>query len=114
MGRTPTTSYIRIDSIEKAQLFGELGERFQITPRDDLSLDDFPTLRHVLGFLVNELGSRVADEGLAAAPLAAAVAEETAEAVTAAAPQWPTERSQLGRLELLQLFPLVPSLLISG
>jgi len=104
MGRTPTTLYIRIDSIEKAQLFGELGERFQITPRDDLSLDDFPTLRHVLGFLVNELGSRVADEGLAAAPLAAAVAEETAEAVTAAAPQWPQSFGAL-RVEVLEGTP---------
>jgi len=41
-----------IDSIKKAQLFGEIGEYFAIPPRADLSLDDFPTLRHVLGFLV--------------------------------------------------------------
>jgi acyl carrier protein len=41
-----------IDSIKKAQLFGEIGEYFAIPPRADLSLADFPTLRHVLGFLV--------------------------------------------------------------
>jgi acyl transferase domain-containing protein len=41
-----------IDSIKKAQLFGEIGEYFAIPPRADLALDDFPTLRHVLGFLV--------------------------------------------------------------
>ena len=40
-----------IDSIKKAQLFAELNEHFQITPTDDLSLDDFPTLRHVFNFL---------------------------------------------------------------
>ena len=40
-----------IDSIKKAQLFGELREYFDLVPRDDLSLDDFPTLRHVLEFL---------------------------------------------------------------
>ena len=43
-----------IDSIKKAQLFGEIGEYFAIPPRADLSLDEFPTLRHVLEFLVAE------------------------------------------------------------
>ncbi len=42
-----------IDSIKKAQLFGEIGEYFAIPPRADLALDDFPTLRHVLSFLVD-------------------------------------------------------------
>jgi acyl transferase domain-containing protein/acyl carrier protein len=42
-----------IDSIKKAQLFGEIGEYFSIPPRADLALDDFPTLRHVLSFLVD-------------------------------------------------------------
>ncbi len=45
-----------IDSIKKAQLFGEIGAEFDIAPRTDLSLDDFPTLSHVLEFLTNELG----------------------------------------------------------
>ena len=40
-----------IDSIKKAQLFGELREYFDITPTEDLTLDDFPTLRHVMDFL---------------------------------------------------------------
>jgi acyl transferase domain-containing protein len=42
-----------IDSIKKAQLFGELRERFNLQVKADgrLSLDDFPTLRHVLEFL---------------------------------------------------------------
>jgi len=45
-----------IDSIKKAQLFGELAEQFGIQPPDDaseFSLDDFPTLRHIAGFLQN-------------------------------------------------------------
>ncbi len=41
-----------IDSIKKAQLFGELGEYFDVRPSEDLSLDNFPTLRHVLDYLV--------------------------------------------------------------
>jgi acyl transferase domain-containing protein/acyl carrier protein len=47
-----------IDSIKKAQLFGELRERFdlRIQLSEDFSLDDFPTLRHVLDFL-RQLGT---------------------------------------------------------
>ena len=41
-----------IDSIKKAQLFGELQEYFDVTPTEDLTLDDFPTLRHVVNFLM--------------------------------------------------------------
>jgi len=41
-----------IDSIKKAQLFGELGERFEIKVQDNVSLDDFPTLRHVMNYLI--------------------------------------------------------------
>src|SRR5262249_10264131 len=41
-----------IDSIKKAQLFGELAEYFDVQPDENLTLDDFPTLRHVLSFLV--------------------------------------------------------------
>ncbi len=40
-----------IDSIKKAQMFGELREYFDVTPTDNLTLDDFPTLRHIVNFL---------------------------------------------------------------
>jgi acyl carrier protein len=42
-----------IDSIKKAQLFGELAQNLdvQITIDENLSLDSFPTLRHVLDFM---------------------------------------------------------------
>ena len=45
-----------IDSIKKAQLFGELGEYFDVQPSEDLTLDDFPTLRHVLDYLTDNMG----------------------------------------------------------
>ena len=61
-----------IDSIKKAQLFGELREYFDVTPSEDLSLDDFPTLRHVLKFLQ---GSPVKDDASLKEPAAAVVAE---------------------------------------
>ena len=46
-----------IDSIKKAQLFGELGEYFDVQPAEDLTLDDFPTLRHVLDYLAENVSA---------------------------------------------------------
>jgi acyl carrier protein len=42
-----------IDSIKKAQLFGELAEQFEVNieSAEEMSLDDYPTLRHVMKFL---------------------------------------------------------------
>src|SRR5262249_50190424 len=40
-----------IDSIKKAQLFGELAEFYEVSAPENLRLDDLPTLRHVLKFL---------------------------------------------------------------
>jgi acyl transferase domain-containing protein/acyl carrier protein len=53
-----------IDSIKKAQLFGELREYFDITPSENLTLDDFPTLRHVLYYLLESLDA-TAENGAA-------------------------------------------------
>jgi malonyl CoA-acyl carrier protein transacylase/acyl carrier protein/NAD(P)-dependent dehydrogenase (short-subunit alcohol dehydrogenase family) len=58
-----------IDSIKKAQLFGELREYFDVTPSENLTLDDFPTLRHVLSYLQ---GVPVKDAVSAAVPIASA------------------------------------------
>jgi len=41
-----------IDSIRKAQLFGEVGQRYGLKAEDGVSLDDFPTLRHLIAYLV--------------------------------------------------------------
>ena len=70
-----------IDSIKKAQLFGELGEYFDVQPTADLSLDSFPTLRHVLDFLVKVQGSTSA----APAPVAPAVTATPVALATAVA-----------------------------
>ncbi|MDR2346416.1 MAG: phosphopantetheine-binding protein, partial [Planctomycetaceae bacterium] len=45
-------SDLGIDSIKKAQLFGEIGQYFDIKPNGDLTLDQFPTLRTVKDFLL--------------------------------------------------------------
>ncbi len=61
-------SDLGIDSIKKAQLFGELAEQFTIDMQsgDDLSLDDFLTLRHVMEFLQGN--SQAAPQSLAETP----------------------------------------------
>jgi acyl transferase domain-containing protein/NAD(P)-dependent dehydrogenase (short-subunit alcohol dehydrogenase family) len=53
-----------IDSIKKAQLFGELREYFDITPDANLTLDDFPTLRHVLNYLQGKQSAHKEDESV--------------------------------------------------
>jgi acyl carrier protein len=66
-----------IDSIKKAQMFGELQEYFDVTPTDNLTLDDFPTLRHIVNFL-----AKAPAKG--AAPVAAAETVGSDAGVTAA------------------------------
>ena len=77
-----------IDSIKKAQLFGELREYFDVTPSEDLTLDDFPTLRHVLRFLQGAAGQ---GRGPVAEPVAVAdvAAPPIAGSRAAARPPWP-------------------------
>jgi acyl carrier protein len=45
-----------IDSIRKAQLFGEIGQRYSLAADDSLSFDDFPTLRHLLDYMLQRIG----------------------------------------------------------
>jgi acyl carrier protein len=81
-----------IDSIKKAQLFGELAERFEVNVAgaDELSLDDFSTLRHVKSFL-ESAGSGAATEAspapestpVAAAPVQTPVAPKAVEPASA-------------------------------
>jgi len=44
-----------IDSIRKAQLFGEIGQKYSLAADNSLSLDDFPTLRHLLDYMVPQI-----------------------------------------------------------
>jgi malonyl CoA-acyl carrier protein transacylase len=49
-----------IDSIRKAQLFGEIGQKYGLTADDSVSLDEFPTLRHLLGYMLPRVGGKSA------------------------------------------------------
>jgi NAD(P)-dependent dehydrogenase (short-subunit alcohol dehydrogenase family)/acyl carrier protein len=76
-----------IDSIKKAQLFGELAEYFDVKPDENLTLDDFPTLRHVMDFLANSgLKKNSITNAGGAADVAEAPTASAASPVTAATP----------------------------
>ena len=45
-----------IDSIRKAQLFGEIGQKYGLSADDTVSLDDFRTLRHLLAYMLPQVG----------------------------------------------------------
>ena len=64
-----------IDSIRKAQLFGEVGQRYGLKAEDGVSLDDFPTLRHLIAYLVPRVtGGAGGPAAAATTPQATAVA----------------------------------------
>jgi acyl carrier protein len=71
-----------IDSIKKAQLLGELAERFDLrsaaTGAGGMSLDDFPTLRHVLSFLREAVQKQAEGNGAVARSEAAGAAKSQA------------------------------------
>ncbi len=76
-----------IDSIKKAQLFGELREHFDVTPSDGLSLDDFPTLAHVRDYLRSERdGSATSRVSSPVGPTPAGSVSSTTSSVKAAPP----------------------------
>ena len=47
-----------IDSIRKAQLFGEIGQKYGLSADASVSLDDFRSLRHLLDYMAPRVGAR--------------------------------------------------------
>ena len=75
-----------IDSIKKAQLFGELSEYFDVQPTENMTLDDFPTLRHVMNFLAGAQTKGTLAGGSTVSPPASATAPVPQHAPAAVAP----------------------------
>jgi NAD(P)-dependent dehydrogenase (short-subunit alcohol dehydrogenase family)/acyl carrier protein len=71
-----------IDSIRKAQLVGEIGQRYGLRATDDVSLDELPTLRHLLEYLLPRVEP---DAAVAPPPARPAKADSPALAATASA-----------------------------
>jgi acyl carrier protein len=103
-----------IDSIKKAQLFGELAEHFEVQATSELSLDDFPTLRHVVKFLegVPQKGAAAAAVSAASAP--AAGHSGTNGAAAAAKPMAPPPAPQAAPAAAVQAAPVAAAAPTSG
>ena len=67
-----------IDSIRKAQLFGEIGQRYGLSADASVSLDDFRTLRHLLDYMLPRVGGKIDQGSPASRPAPASTAAETA------------------------------------
>ncbi|MFM7077112.1 MAG: SDR family NAD(P)-dependent oxidoreductase, partial [Planctomycetaceae bacterium] len=75
-----------IDSIRKAQLFGEIGQKYGLSADASVSLDDFRTLRHLRDYMLPRVGGGAAATGVASAPAAAAPSRAAAPAPVAPTP----------------------------
>ena len=75
-----------IDSIRKAQLFGEIGQKYGLTADDSVSLDEFPTLRHLLGYMLPRVGGKSASSSATPAEPSAVPANGHAQRMAAVAP----------------------------
>jgi acyl transferase domain-containing protein/acyl carrier protein len=67
-----------IDTVKQAEVFAMVRETFSIPRQDNLKLRDYPTLRHVVGYVEQSKG------GVAAVPVPTVTATATATTTTAA------------------------------
>jgi len=67
-----------IDSIRRAQLFGEIGQKYGLQADDGVSLDAFPTLRHLRDYLLPRIGGGTAVAAAHHRPAATTSATPTA------------------------------------
>ena len=61
-----------IDTVKQAEVFALVRETFNIPRQDDVKLRDYPTLRHVIGFVNKYLPAAASVAPAAPAPAAAA------------------------------------------
>ncbi|MFH2201859.1 MAG: SDR family NAD(P)-dependent oxidoreductase [Elusimicrobiota bacterium] len=59
-----------IDTVKQAEMIGLIRDKYNIPKAEDLSLKDYPTLRHVIGFVMAGGGSAVKAEEAKPAPAA--------------------------------------------
>ncbi len=80
-----------IDTVKQAEMFAAIRERYGIDRDDNLKLRDYPTLRHVAGFVEDNTGAPapVADAEPEAAPAADEVPEPVADPAPADNPAFP-------------------------
>ena len=85
-----------IDSIRKAQLFGEIGQKYGLSADASLSLDDFRTLRHLLDYMLPRVGGGPASAAVVSTPSSPAIA--VSDEVAAAVRLWVRQMAVADRL----------------
>ncbi|HNT98882.1 MAG TPA: phosphopantetheine-binding protein, partial [Elusimicrobiales bacterium] len=77
-----------IDTVKQAELFAAIREHYDIPRRDNVSLKDYPTIRHCIKFVLDEKsgGAAVPAQSAPAAAAQQAPAAPAAQAAPAAAP----------------------------
>jgi len=88
-----------IDSIRKAQLFGEIGQRYGLGADASVSLDDFRTLRHLLDYMLPRVGGAGTSTAAVAAVAPAPAPVASAPAVVASAAAAPASAAGAAELE---------------
>jgi NAD(P)-dependent dehydrogenase (short-subunit alcohol dehydrogenase family) len=76
-----------VDTVKQAEVFAMVREEFSIPRQEDLKLRDYPTLRHVIGYVKTNLaGAAAAPVAVVASPVPVVEAVAAAPAVSAANP----------------------------
>ena len=79
-----------VDTVKQAEVFAMVREEFNIPRKDDLKLRDYPTLRHVIGFVKQSLtlpaAAPVAEAAPAVAPVPVSAVEPAPAPAATAAP----------------------------
>ena len=65
-----------IDTVKQAELIGILREKYSIAKNENLSLKDYPTLRHVIGFVLSAAPETAPEAAPQTAPSTAEAVEE--------------------------------------
>jgi NAD(P)-dependent dehydrogenase (short-subunit alcohol dehydrogenase family)/3-hydroxymyristoyl/3-hydroxydecanoyl-(acyl carrier protein) dehydratase len=69
-----------IDTVKQAELFAAMREHYSIPRKENLSLKDYPTIRHCIKYVLEETGAAAQAAPAPEAPAAAPAPEKTAKA----------------------------------
>ncbi|WP_428897949.1 malonyl CoA-acyl carrier protein transacylase [Parelusimicrobium proximum] len=75
-----------IDTVKQAELFASIREKYGMPVQEGLQLKDYPTINHMVGFVINNAGGSACSVAAPAAQQPAAVSAPVAQPQPAAAP----------------------------
>jgi NAD(P)-dependent dehydrogenase (short-subunit alcohol dehydrogenase family)/3-hydroxymyristoyl/3-hydroxydecanoyl-(acyl carrier protein) dehydratase len=78
-----------IDTVKQAELFAAIREHYEIPRRDNVSLKDYPTIRHCIRFVMDETGGKADQAASAAQPPSSPAVQPSAPASKPTQPELP-------------------------